>query len=306
MKAVVIHNPAAGAAPRRQPHFEQALDVLREARWNVTVSKTSSEGHAEDLARDAVRERADIVIAAGGDGTVNEVLQGLVHTSSALGVLPMGTANVWAKEAGFSNRIVRAAQQLIAGTRVAIDVGRVGDRFFLLMAGVGLDAEVTAALGDAKVHKQKVGVLPYILRLATVVPRYRGARVEIELDDHVHARQALMVLISNTRLYGGVRRPIRHAVADDGLLDIRVFPGRELKDTVKHLIGFLWERQEPVDSNNLFRSDRIVLRSEPPAAVQIDGDPVGVTPIEIAIEGRALNVILSPSYDRDLLGREST
>jgi len=299
-----VHNRAAGHAVSRDRQFRQAVAVLEEAGWSVHVRETSQEGDGAPIAQAAARAGADVVIAAGGDGTVNEVIQGLAHTESALGVLPLGTVNVWSREAGFSARVAQAARQLVEGRTVALDLGKAGDRYFLLMAGVGLDAEVTATLGSAKMRKQRLGVIPYIVRTAQLLPRYRGASIVVEMDGRADRHDALMVLVSNTRLYGGISRPTPHAVANDGMLDVRVFHGSNPVHSVKHIARFLLERRGSSDDGDIVRARRVVVNANPPLAVQVDGDPIGTTPVAISVEPHALKVIVPPDYDTSLISRQ--
>lgn len=291
---MVIHNRTAGHAVKREREFLHALAILAEAGWSIQVKPTDSQGHAAALARDAAQSGADVVVAAGGDGTVNEVVQGLAHTKAALACLPLGTVNVWSREVGFSTSITDAAKQLTVGRTVRVDLGKVDDRFFLLMAGVGVDAEVTAVLGEAAARKQRFGVIPYVLRAAQVLPQYTGASIQIEVNGQSAAHDALMVLIANTRLYGGIARPTPEAVANDGMLDVRVFHGRRPVDTLRQLVPFLLSRgrSRPAD---IIRTNHLRVDADPPLAVQVDGDPMGTTPIEIEVAHRALRAIVSSS-----------
>lgn len=302
MKAVIVYNQAAGSAARRFKDLQAAVERLRAGGWDVEVLDTSFEGHAAELARNAAAAGAEVVIAAGGDGTVNEVVQGLAHGNAALGVLPVGTVNVWSKEAGFSASIVEAAGQLLESKRVMLDLGKAGDRYFLLMASVGLDAEVTASVGQASRQKQQFGILPYILQTVQMLPRYRGAEIEIDLDGDVHHHDALMVLASNTRLYGGIGRPAPNAIANDGMLDIRVFHGKGPVHSVRHIANFLLRRGS--ENADIIRARRLRVQANPPLAVQVDGDPIGTTPIEITIEPKALPVLVPPTYDTSLIRPE--
>ena len=299
MRAVVIHNPAAGAALRKRRGFERAMNLLREAGWVVDVRLTETAGHAERIAREAVDGGADIVVAAGGDGTVNEVIQALAHTPVALGVLPIGTVNVWSKEAGFSNEVVAAADQLRTGHAVTLDLGKAADRYFLLMAGIGLDAEVTASLRGAARRKQKLRILPYVLRTAQVIPRYRGASIEIELDGRTSSHDALMVLASNTRLYAGLGAPNPGAVANDGMLDIRVFRGRGPAQSIRHVVRFLLQANG--DFKDTIRARQVTVRADPPLAVQVDGEHIGSTPIEISVQPAALRAVVPSDHDESLI-----
>lgn len=292
--AVIIHNPAAGQVKRRERQFQKALLVLRDAGWDVEIQNTSAEGHASDLAYAAAQRGADIVVAAGGDGTINEVIQGLAQTAAALGCLPLGTVNVWAREAGYSSHIERAAREMVAGKRVSLDLGRINDRFFLLMAGIGLDGLVTATLGDGHRKKQRLGILPYVTRFVRVVPRFRGSRVVIEIDGDRQQHHALMVLVANTRLYGGVARPTPHALADDGFLDVRVFAGKRAIHILRHLIPFFLGRSKK--GTKVVRAQKITLDADPPLPVQIDGDSYGTTPVTISLEHHALQAIVPQAY----------
>lgn len=304
LRAVIIHNRTAGHALSRERQFLQALTVLANAGWEVAVEMTSREGHATDIAREAASAGADVVIAAGGDGTVNEVIQGLAHTSTCMGCLPLGTVNVWSREAGYSSNIAEAARQLAAGNRVNLDLGRVGERYFLLMAGVGLDAEIAASLGRGRLHKQQLGIVPYIIRAARILPRYRGAWIELDMDGDRVRHKAIMVLISNTRLYGGIARPIPEAVANDGMLDVRVFPGNHLVNSIKHVVAFLLNRPSPGNLPNSLPVQRLTINAEPPLAIQVDGDPIGTTPVVIEVAHHALCAIVPKNYDRTLISSQ--
>jgi len=296
----VIHNRFAGGARRKQEAFERAMSLLTVAGWELELVATAAEGHASDIAREAVSAKSEVVVAAGGDGTVNEVIQGLAHTSVALGVLPIGTVNVWSREAGFSSDVVEAARQLSFGRRVLLDLGKAGSRYFLLMAGIGFDAEVTATLGNGSRRKQQLRILPYVLRTVQVLPKYRGARIEIELDGRRERHDALMVLASNTRLYAGLGKPSPSAVANDGMLDVRVFRGRGPAQSVRHIARFLLQSRSG-DSETI-RARRITVNASPPLAVQVDGDSIGNTPIEISVQPQALNAIVPADHHTTLIG----
>ncbi len=237
-------------------------------------------------------------MAAGGDGTVNEVVQGLAGTSSCLGCLPTGTVNVWAREAGFSSDIRRAARQLVSGRVVRLDLGKIDGRYFLLMAGVGLDGEVTASLGSEVTKKRKLGILPYIVQAAKVFPTYSGSQIDIEIDGHEQRLDALMVLVSNTRLYGGVAHPTPEAAAYDGHLDVRIFRGRRPIDIAGHIIPFVFGLTS--SRHRVVRATRVVIRADRPLKVQVDGDPSDQTPVEISVDHLALRAILGPNPDKSL------
>src|SRR6266568_1670274 len=144
--AVVITNPRSGSYFLYTRQIEELVASLRGAGWRIELRLTQAAGDALNIAREAVEEKVDIVIAAGGDGTINEVIQELVGSETALGVLPLGTVNVWAREMHIPLNIAGARDVLVHGQTRHVDLGRAKGRYFLLMAGVGLDGELTHAV----------------------------------------------------------------------------------------------------------------------------------------------------------------
>ena len=151
--AVIIANPTSGngSFPHQTRRFDETLAFLRDHGWNVELWYTQSAGDGERLARKAVKQQVNLVIAAGGDGTINEIIQELAGSETALGVLPNGTVNVWARELGIPLEDTGARSILVNGQTRRIDLGRVNDRYFLLMVGVGA-VPVAKILDCLEVH----------------------------------------------------------------------------------------------------------------------------------------------------------
>src|SRR5438132_7285213 len=140
--AVVIVNPASGNYFHYARQIEETLVYLRRSGWSVELRLTNEASETRQQAREAVARQVNVVIAAGGDGTINEVIQELAGSQTALGVLPMGTVNVWARETNIPLDINGACEVLVHGRTRSIDLGRINERYFLLMTGIGFDAEV--------------------------------------------------------------------------------------------------------------------------------------------------------------------
>src|SRR5437868_9627127 len=140
-RGVLVHNPASRAAVSRDL-LDAAVASAGEAGWSVTLVPTEAPGHATTLARDAAAAGSDVIIVSGGDGTINEAVNGIAGTATALAVLPGGTANVWAKEIGVSKDPLTPMHQMLSGDRRRIGLGRAGDRYVLLIAGIGLDGPI--------------------------------------------------------------------------------------------------------------------------------------------------------------------
>jgi diacylglycerol kinase (ATP) len=161
--AVIIANPTSGniGFPLPNRHFDETLAFLRKQGWKAEIWYTQTAGDGEKLARKAVKQQVNLVIAAGGDGTINEIIQGLAGSETALGILPSGTVNVWARELGIPLDDTGACNVLVHGQTRRIDLGCVNGRYFLLMAGIGFDGEVTQAVEGKPLKRLASSVTPW-------------------------------------------------------------------------------------------------------------------------------------------------
>ncbi len=314
VRATLIYNPTAGQHGPAEgkgdidPRITAALSQFRADGWQIGTEQTTGPGAATTLARQAAARGDDVLVVAGGDGTVNEAVQGLVGSATALAVIPLGTVNLWAYELGLPSQAAAAARTLIAGTRRAVDVGRAGDRYFLLMAGLGFDAAVTGAV-DLKL-KHAVGRLAYALAAARLAPSYRGAAVTMRLDDETVRCRALMIVAGNTRHYAGDFQLTPHAMVDDGLLDVVVFLGERLWQQVPAMLAILLRRPLERHGARSYRARRLHITVDNPASgktplpLQIDGDAAGAgAPIEIAVVPGALRVVVPRHIRTPLFSR---
>lgn len=271
---------------------------LQEHGWALRVESTTHAGHATELAADAASAGIEVVAACGGDGTVNEVVQALAGTSTALAVIPSGTANVWAREAGVPLDVGRAISLIPSARAVAVDVGVVegefGARRFLLMCGIGLDAEVVRRVGGGSRGKRLLGKAWYGVVGARALSGWRSARCELVLDSVPTEERVFQVVAGNTRLYGGVLQLTSDARMDDGLLDVCVFSGRG-----RLALGrLLWRaRRGELHARagrgiEYLRGARIDIGSSRRLAVQADGEYVGETPVTLSVLPRSLTALI--------------
>ena len=304
MKALVIYNPMAGAAGQRS--LQEALRVFTERGWDLTARETGAPHDATRFAREAATANFDAVIAVGGDGTMNEAANGLIGSRTALGVLPLGTVNVWAREMGLPiNDLPAAAGQLVDADIRTIDVGQVRARHalepraFVLWCGVGFDALIITLIEPQRAAKRRFGMLLFWLVGLKEAWSYRGRRTWLEIDGQRWRHRAILTLISNCQLYGGVVRIATDATLDDGRLDVVMFKGSGLLHTAWHLIKvFLgWHRRDPETETCQGRSVRLRARRVP---VHADGELVGTTPAEITVIPQALRVLVPWSANQAL------
>jgi diacylglycerol kinase (ATP) len=298
MKARLIHNPTAGPRDVRGS-LKRASAFLERQGWSVELQLTQKSGDAMAMSRAAAQDGFDAVIAAGGDGTINEAVNGLVGTETALGVLPVGTGNMWAKQLGIPTytltsplRLYDAAAGLAEGAIRRIDVGRVNNRYFLCWAGIGLDAQVTTEMEPRQRHTKRLGALPYVIATILVARDFKGVRTRVSLDGSIVRGRTLLVLVNNIKQYAGMFNVAPEARIDDGMLDVFVFKGLGFPYVVRHVTKILSQRclQDPRIVHRQAR--RIEIWTEWATPVQVDGDPIGTTPIKLEVVPLALRVLV--------------
>jgi YegS/Rv2252/BmrU family lipid kinase len=269
------------------------------------VATTAGAGDATAMARDGAARGIDIVIGHGGDGTLNEIANGLAGTRTALAVLRGGTANVWAKEIGVPRKPIAAMRAIVAGERRRIDLGRAGEQHFLLMAGVGFDALIVRRVGSRA--KRRLGALAYVLAGFVPLLRQRAWAVEMAVDslplgegaaglapaaaDPAAESSLFWLLLGNTRSYAGVVQVAHRARADDGLLDAVLMRRGGLRRIIADAARLLLRRHDR--SPNVRYARTAALNIETPGLpVQVDGEYLGETPMRFGIAPGALEVIV--------------
>ncbi|HEX2987429.1 MAG TPA: diacylglycerol kinase family protein [Chloroflexota bacterium] len=298
MKARIVYNPLSGGA-RGEQELEEVERYLQSLGWEVDRRCSSHDLSPTDLARDGVRDGCEAIIAAGGDGTINQVIQALAGTDVALGAIPRGTGNAWARQVALPWNNPKAAARVLGECETRrIDLGRADGRYFLLMAGVGFDAEVTRQL-DRRL-KKRYGILAYWIVGVRLAFKWRGVPVTLEFDGQRRRGRALMMVVSNCRLYGGTARIAYRALIDDGLLDVTLLRGSSFLDSVAHLFRVMLGGRVPNPEMEYYRVQRIGIGSSHRLAVQIDGDPAGETPMTFTIAPGALKVLIPRDAPRDI------
>lgn len=301
-RALIVFNPTAGQAGSFEQDLHTAADVWREHGWTVELRPTAGPGDGTRIARDAAAQGYDVVVAAGGDGTINEVVNGLAGTRAALGTLPVGTMNVWAREIGLPLQPRATAEALLRARVRRVDLGRAGGRYFLLMAGVGIDAAVVGEVSSPE--KRRLGVFAYVLRALGVATRYRGRRARVVIDGKRAGGRVLLVVIGNSQLYGGLVKITARAIIDDGLLDVCIIKGSSPLSAPLRILSILLRRYnlDPKIEYHRARTVRVETRGSLP--VQVDGDHIGETPMTFEVAPGALWALLPPELPSDLVRAE--
>lgn len=291
-QAALIYNPAAGALRRDLRQIERLTADLRNQGIVVAPRPTAYAGHATLLARQAVADGAAIVIACGGDGTINETAQSLVGTETALAVWPCGTANVLAKELGLPRNAATLANLIAAGSLRTISVGRAAkpdnnwQRYFLLMAGIGLDAAIVESV-DLEL-KKFAGKGAYWAAGLNFLARMPLTPFSLKFNGQQH--ESTFAVISNAAHYASMFRLAPDARMDDDKFKVCVFNTRSrlaylsyafLSMTGSHTLGSGVVYQE---------TGKAMANSSVTAPVQLDGDLVGKLPMDFEIVPQAMRI----------------
>jgi YegS/Rv2252/BmrU family lipid kinase len=299
-ETLVIVNPAARNLPSRK-RLDEAVRWLRRQGWQVERRETAGPGQATELAAGAAEQGLPLVFVCGGDGTLSEAVNGLAGSDTALGVIPAGTVRIWAKEMGIPRRPVAAVKAAVEGKRRRVDLGRAGERYFLLMAGYGLDGAIARRVNLGL--KTRLGAATYAIAAAWETLRYRSSPMTLRLDGVEHTAQVLMLVAGNTRNYAGLVEITREAQVDDGLLDVCVFEGRGTLDIVLHALRTLLRRHQRSKKVLYQKVRRLELAWEEPLPLQLDGDAYEMSPTQVEVAPGALWVAV-PSGVRSPLFRE--
>jgi YegS/Rv2252/BmrU family lipid kinase len=277
----IIANPAArGVRPK--------LERLQRLTRNVVIRTTRGPGDAEAQAERALQAGFDTVVAAGGDGTINEVVNGLAGAPVTVGILPMGTVNVLALELGIPFDLVAAWRVIREGKVRMVDLASANDHLFVQMAGVGLDAQVVQR--NNRQMKDVFGPLSYLLT-ATQVAVERPPRLRVFREGH-STIEGSFVLVGNGRLYGGPFPLFREADMQDGLLDVYVFKYMNYLALMRYVRGMLFGSLAQFSDVTAFKSKRLVVEANQNVPLEADGELAGHAPVEFTVRRRKLRVLV--------------
>jgi lipid kinase, YegS/Rv2252/BmrU family len=310
VRTVIIANPTAGTYAQHRLHLEETQRYLQNQGWQVEIKLTKHAGDGQRIAREAVEQHYTMVIATGGDGTLNEVIQSLAGSSTALGVLPSGTMNVWAREIGVPiNNYAKAREALVHGYKRRIDLGQVNnERYFLLMASIGFDAEVTRIVES---RKRKFGIVSYTLDALCLGLGYRNFTAFLQIGERTLRGHVLQIVFGNTQLYAGALKFTWQARADDGRLDICLVRSKSVFERISTLYDFIFKSKHREQWIRYESAEEIKIHTNRKVALQVDGDPCGETskrgtpPTIVRIVPQALTVIVPTPYPGELFSKRA-
>lgn len=281
MRAPIIYNPASGGGQAERA-ARVAAEVWTSAGWEVPLTPTQGPGDATRLAATLAPD-ADLVVACGGDGTLSEVVNGLVGTSPAVGLLPAGTGNDFARTVGLSRDPREAAQQLLHGAPQPIDLLAVGDtgRVALNVLGVGFDAAVARRMNAQM--RFSGGGFAYLSAVMLELAHLRPTRVRLRVDEREWEGDALLVAVANAQSYGAGMRIAPAASISDGLLDVVIVRHMPRLRFLRCLPRVFRGTHTALPEVEVWQGREVHVDTEVPQPVLIDGDLWGTTPLIVKV-----------------------
>lgn len=293
-RVLVVYNPTAGR--RRKKRLADVIAALRARGCVVTERRTAQRGDAEEFARAASTEDFDVIAAAGGDGTVNEVVNGLAG-SQALGrtdiprvaVIPLGTANVLALEIGIDPKDPENIAATIAkGPSLKVHLGLANGRHFVLMAGAGLDAHVVEGVNIAL--KRATGKLAYVVESVKQAFGYDFPALQVRANGETY--EASMAVACRGRFYGGPFIAAPDAGLDKPMLEVCILPKSGVGGVVRYGLALPMNKLSELPEVRVISAASITILGPRGAPLQGDGDIVARLPAEISIANETVDLII--------------
>ena len=308
MRGQLIFNPMAGRFPS-QPLVERAAKILSSNGWDIELLKTQGGDDITKLAKRAARDGLDAVFIAGGDGSLHKAVAGLLGSETSLAVLPSGTANVWAQELGLPTlswtnwaALEQSVKKLLNGHIYTMDVGICQGIPFLLWGGVGFDAFVVHHLEPRTRLQKQFPATQYAANVAWFARTWSGMDLDIWVDGEELEGTFIVALVTNIHLYaGGLAEISPSAKLDDGRMDLWLFSGDSMLETLQHMFDLAAGKH--LDSKKTIQKpcQEILIQSSTDVYLQVDGEPIPPSNnVKITINPQALKVMVPEYMPRSL------
>jgi diacylglycerol kinase (ATP) len=291
-RARIIYNPTSGRELFKR-HLPEVLQKLEQSGYEASCHATTGAGDATNAARIAVERKFDVVVAAGGDGTINEVVNGLAEQEyrPKLGIIPVGTTNDFARALSVPRTIEEATNIICEGETLPIDIGKMNDQFFINIAGGGRLTELTYEVPSKL--KTMLGQLAYYLKGMEILPSIKPAYVEIEYDGKFFEGEIMLFLVCNTNSVGGFEKLAPSSNFSDGMFDLLILKKTNLADFVR-IASLALKGDHLNDSSIIYtKANRIKVSSTDKMQLNLDGEYGGLLPGEFINCYQHLNVFVS-------------
>lgn len=296
LKYQFIINPSAGQGNYKWViHDIQKVLKRHNIQYDIAIPKYK--GEATLLAKEASQDH-NIIVAVGGDGTINEVANGLIGTQSILGIIPVGTGNGFAREFSIPLNIKKACKILVEGKLKVIDVGKAGERFFLATSGLGFDALIAKFAG--KMLGPLRGMWLYFFSGMLAFNRYNPPLVKIVIDFNEIEIKPFVVAIANTRLYGGRALIAPDALPDDGFFDVCVVSMMKPRRILWNLPKLFKGTHIKLPEVKMYKGKNVSIFSSEPIPIHVDGEPIdGFSEMQFTLMPKALKILIPKEGGQD-------
>jgi YegS/Rv2252/BmrU family lipid kinase len=306
MKILIIANPMSGkgAAKKIMPKLKDFFDKNY---IKAEFYMTKKQKDAIDIAKKAAKSgRYDVIVASGGDGTVNEVINGIMLSGRSnkqkFAIIPLGTENVLCQETGIPFDSFEAAKLIVKGKTMKMDIGMVNSgnsksekRYFVLMAGIGFDAHVATKVQP--LLKRMIGSAAYSFAAWNELFKYKHSDITVDIaglggKKKKKTVKGSFVVVGNTKLYGAMLKIAATANITDGLLDVCIFKGKDIVSFMRYALGTLTARHIQFSDIEYHKAKKVKVSSSPKVLCHVDCEVIGNTPIEVSVVPKAIKLIV--------------
>ncbi len=293
-RILFIINPMSGVASKAG--IPEAIEThLDHDLYEHHIVETKYAGHAASLARDASVEGVDVVVAVGGDGTVNEVARGIVHTNTALGIIPCGSGNGLARHLLLPINLRKCIEIINRYEVRALDYGIINEYPFFCTCGMGFDAFVSQKFAEAG----KRGPITYAQKILEEGTKYKPETYDVDADGISTSYKAFLISCANASQYGNNAYIAPQASMSDGLLDVVIMEPFDILDAPQIAIDMFSKTLDMSSKIKSFRTRHLHIRRSHPGVIHYDGDPVMTgADIDVRIEAKGINIIVNPDGDK--------
>ncbi len=290
IKTKLIFDPISGGGAGKE-YVDEVVEKLRNNKVDVDLYTTKSIGDAKEVAKEIKEGEFDVIAVMGGDGTINEVINGLLPTNIPINIIPSGVANVFANEVGISRNPLKACEAIYKGNLYEVDLGKINDSYFLSLASIGFDSHVLKDTPSSL--KRKYGKLAYIYTGLKTVFSYEPSPIYVTVKENAKKKKCYFMVVGNVSIYGTPYvKMTPKASVNDGLLDVCLFKKENFINYFRYFLGAIFKIHTQFPDVEYFQTDKFYVESEKPLLVEVDGDVWGELPTTFSILKQGLRVLL--------------
>jgi len=290
IKTKLIFDPISGGGIGKE-YINDVVEKLKNNKVDLDLYYTKKVGDAREVSKEIKENEFDVVAVMGGDGTINEVINGLFPTNIPITIIPSGVANVFANEVGILRNPLKACEAIYKGNLYEVDLGKINDSYFLSLASIGFDSHVLKDTPPSL--KRKYGKLAYIYTGLKTVFSYEPSPIYVTVKENAKKKKCYFMVVGNVSIYGTPYvKMTPKASVNDGLLDVCLFKKENFINYFRYFLGAIFKIHTQFPDVEYFQTDKFYVESEKPLLVEVDGDVWGELPTTFSILKQGLRVLL--------------